>query len=87
MKEMRKIFCPHCGHSFIFDVSTEGKTGGGLAGAVAGATIGAKIGIVGGPIGAMAGTIPGAILGWFGGGRLGKSMVDDPKMPKLHENI
>lgn len=82
MKELRAIYCPHCGYTFNFDVSNQGKTGAGVAGAAAGAALGAKIGIVMGPLGAAAGTIPGAILGWVFGGKAGKSLVDDPQCPK-----
>ena len=87
MKEVRDIFCPHCGYSFKFEVSDQGETAGALGGAAAGAALGAKIGIVGGPLGAMAGTIPGAVLGWLWGGKAGETFVDSPQCPRCSEKF
>lgn len=76
------IFCPACGHKFSHAKQATGKTVGGVAGAIAGAKLGAGVGLVGGPLGAIAGTFPGAALGFFFGGKAGRSLADDPKCPK-----
>jgi uncharacterized membrane protein len=80
--ELISVYCPSCGHNFNHEKKGTGRTLGAVGGAIAGAKVGAGVGLVGGPLGAIAGTIPGAALGLLFGGRLGRSLTDDPKCPK-----
>lgn len=75
-----KLFCPSCGHSFLYSQINTGKVTGGIGGFATGAYLGAQIGIAGGPFGAIAGTIPGAILGGIFGKNIGNNF-DKPICP------